>query len=378
MAPTTYFIALVFNSTLVLINTNKAKKPKFPSILIFGDSTVDTGNNNFIDEAIFLKANHYPYGKDFPGHVANGRFSNAKLIPDMLASMLDIKETVPPFLNSNLSDHQLLTGVNFASSGAGFDDLTLSALHAIPVLKQTEYFKNYTVKLKKIAGNEETEKILEGALVIVSAGTNDFTLNFYILPIRALEYKFNISAYQDFLQSRLQIFIEKLYELGLRKIAVAGLPPVGCLPLQMTLKFENPKHRECVESQNSDCQLYNQKLAKLLPQIEAKLSGSKVVYTNIYDPLLDMINHPQKYGFEISEKGCCGRGLLAAGPLCNVLTPTCDDASKYMFWDSIHPTEAAYQYIAEYVEEHVLPKLYEIEPQQLLSFKQINPKINCV
>ena len=60
--------------------------------------------------------------------------------------------------------------------------------------------------------------------------------------------------------------------------------------------------------------------------------------------------------FEETNKGCCGTGLFEVTPLCNEITPVCDDASKYVFWDSVHPTEAAYQYIAKYGEMEVLPK----------------------
>lgn len=89
---------------------------------------------------------------------------------------------------------------------------------------------------------------------------------------------------------------QELYEQGLRRIAVTGLPPVGCTPLQMTLKFENPKHRTCVKEQNSDAKLYNRKLAKLLPQLQQVLPGSRLVYADIYSPVIDMVNHPTKYG----------------------------------------------------------------------------------
>ncbi|CAH2060047.1 unnamed protein product [Thlaspi arvense] len=54
---------------------NVTPQPLFPAILIFGDSTADTGNNNYHSQAVF-KAKHLPYGVDLPGHEANGRFSN--------------------------------------------------------------------------------------------------------------------------------------------------------------------------------------------------------------------------------------------------------------------------------------------------------------
>jgi len=55
------------------------------AIFMFGDSIVDPGNNNHrLTEA---KANFPPYGQDFPGRVATGRFSNG-LVPGDLLGML--------------------------------------------------------------------------------------------------------------------------------------------------------------------------------------------------------------------------------------------------------------------------------------------------
>ncbi|KAF5727304.1 hypothetical protein HS088_TW22G00997 [Tripterygium wilfordii] len=84
--------------------------------------------------------------------------------------------------------------------------------------------------------------------------------------------------------------------MGCRRIVVTGLPPIGCLPIQLTAKFKNPLDRRCLEDQNADAQSYNYKLQKLLPQIQKILPGSLILHANIYDPLFDMINNPQKYG----------------------------------------------------------------------------------
>ncbi|VAI40669.1 unnamed protein product [Triticum turgidum subsp. durum] len=63
------------------------KKPLVTALIVFGDSIVDPGNNNNLP-ATRMKANHAPYGKDFAGHVATGRFSNALLPPDLIGTYL--------------------------------------------------------------------------------------------------------------------------------------------------------------------------------------------------------------------------------------------------------------------------------------------------
>ncbi|KAH7550542.1 hypothetical protein JRO89_XS13G0213200 [Xanthoceras sorbifolium] len=298
MAATQLIFILVQLSTITItINTGittstAATLPKFPAILVFGDSTVDTGNNNFVPTLI--RANHLPYGQGFPGHVPTGRFSNGKLIPDFIAGYFGIKETVPPYLDPNLSNNDLQTGVCFASAGSGYDDLTTAVSGAIPFSKQLDHFKEYIGRLNGVVGVEQAKKIISEALVMLSSGTNDFILNYYDIPSR--REQFNISGYQDFLQTALQNYIKELYNQGCRQMVVAGLPPIGCLPIQITINFSNPINRKCLEDQNSDSQAYNQKLMKLLTKLQGTLPGSRIVYADVYETSADMVNNPQKYG----------------------------------------------------------------------------------
>lgn len=54
------------------------------TILVFGDSTADPGNNNHILTPI--KSNFKPCGREFPNHVSTGRFTNGKLIYDFIGN----------------------------------------------------------------------------------------------------------------------------------------------------------------------------------------------------------------------------------------------------------------------------------------------------
>lgn len=50
------------------------------ALFVFGDSTVDSGNNNYISTVI--KCNFPPYGRDFLNHIPSGRFTNGRLVTD--------------------------------------------------------------------------------------------------------------------------------------------------------------------------------------------------------------------------------------------------------------------------------------------------------
>lgn len=51
-----------------------------PANFVFGDSLVDTGNNNYI--LSLAKANYLPYGVDFG--IPTGRFTNGRTIIDIV------------------------------------------------------------------------------------------------------------------------------------------------------------------------------------------------------------------------------------------------------------------------------------------------------
>ena len=72
-------LVLFYNTTAVI---KLPPNETYPAIFVFGDSTVDTGNNN--NRITPSKANYRPYGNDFKGKVATGRFSNGKVPSDMI------------------------------------------------------------------------------------------------------------------------------------------------------------------------------------------------------------------------------------------------------------------------------------------------------
>ena len=177
--------------------------------------------------------------------------------------------------------------------------------------------------------------------------------------------------------------LQQLYQQGARRIAILGMPPVGCVPLQRTLA--GGLARDCDPARNHAAQLYNSRLKEEIARLQEELQCQKIGYVDIYDILQDMITNPCKYGahhlaclgrhpeltlslwpvtefdgflvgciafagFEVSTRGCCGTGEFEVSLLCNQVTATtCPDDRKYVFWDSFHPTERAYEIIVDYL-----------------------------
>lgn len=90
------------------------------------------------------------------------------------------------------------------------------------------------------------------------------------------------------------LYLKGLYGLGVRRIGVTSLPPVGCLPSQRTLR--GGLERNCVDEYNEAARLFNEKLSAELASINAQLGDALIVYIDIYNLPLNFIKNPQKYG----------------------------------------------------------------------------------
>ncbi|WOG91485.1 hypothetical protein DCAR_0310734 [Daucus carota subsp. sativus] len=324
----------------------------FPAVIAFGDSIVDQGTNNYINTVI--KCNFPPYGLDFMGSTPTGRFSNAKTPLDLLAKELGIKELVPAYLDPNLQTKELLTGVSFASGASGYDPQTSQIASVLSLPDQLELFKAYISKLKALVGEERGNYIIANGLYFVVAGSDDLANTYFIIGSRRLQY--DVPSYADLLVNSASTFIQDLYGLGARRIAVFGAPPIGCLPSQRTLA--GGLNRMCEDSRNQAAQVYNTKLSSKLDTFGHTLPQSKIVYIDIYSPLLNLIQNPQNYGLEVVDRGCCGTGNLEVSVLCNRFSTVCPDHTKYLFWDSYHPTETGYKLLVDQILGKYINRLF--------------------
>ncbi|KAH0680662.1 hypothetical protein KY284_021747 [Solanum tuberosum] len=259
------------------------------AVFAFGDSIVDQGSNNYI--ATIVKCNFPPYGKDFNGGMPTGRFSNGKTPPDLIVEELGIKDFVPAYLDPNLKIEDLKTGVSFASGGCGYDPLTATIVSAIPLSTQLNQFKEYIGKLEELVGEEEANDILKNSLFLVVAGSDDLANTYFTAGVRL---KKDVNSYTDLMVAKASEFVQELYNLGARKIGIFGIPPIGCLPAQRTLA--GGLHRVCSEEYNEAAQMANTKFSTEIDSLSKKLAQSKLVFLDIYNPLLDLIVNPQKYG----------------------------------------------------------------------------------
>ncbi|MCE3049377.1 hypothetical protein HAX54_044726 [Datura stramonium] len=114
--------------TLILIFGVAISQTEARAFFVFGDSLVDSGNNNYL--ATTARADSPPYGIDYPSGRATGRFSNGYNIPDIISQQLGSSESPLPYLSPELNGQRLLVGANFASAGIGIlNDTGIQFVH---------------------------------------------------------------------------------------------------------------------------------------------------------------------------------------------------------------------------------------------------------
>ncbi|KAI4331258.1 hypothetical protein MLD38_029460 [Melastoma candidum] len=319
---------------------SNASTTLFPAIFTFGDSAADPGNNDYLPTVI--KANYPPYGRDFADRKATGRFCNGKLATDIAAETLGFTAYPLPYLSPEALGEKLLVGASFASAASGYNERAATMNHALTLNQQLQLFEEYQRKLAEVAGINKAVSIVKEGLYLVSAGTGDFLQNYYLNPY--LSKACSPEQYASIILASFTRFIKGLYLLGARKIGVTSLPPIGCFPVAITLLGYGQSR--CVSQVNADIQGFNKRLNLAAASLRKQLPGVRIVIFDIFTPLYELIKSPSQNGFAVVRRGCCGTETTIF--LCNPKSfRTCPNATKYVFWDSVHPTQAANQFIAE-------------------------------
>jgi len=75
------FTTLILAAVTLLTATKRAEAAR--TFFVFGDSLVDSGNNNYLPTT--ARADSPPYGIDYPTHRPTGRFSNGYNLPDLIS-----------------------------------------------------------------------------------------------------------------------------------------------------------------------------------------------------------------------------------------------------------------------------------------------------
>ncbi|GJN00118.1 hypothetical protein PR202_ga17281 [Eleusine coracana subsp. coracana] len=318
-----------------------AGSSKAPVIYIFGDSMSDVGNNNYLLLSI-AKCNYPWYGIDYKSGFPTGRFTNGRTIGDIMAAKFGVPPP-PPFLSLYMTDDAVLSGVNFASGGAGI--LNETGLYFVQYLSfdnQISSFEEIKNAMIVKVGKKATEEAVNGAIFQIGLGSNDYVNNF-LRPFMADGIFYTHDEFISLLMDTMELQLTRLYNLGARHIWFSGLAPLGCIPSQRVLSDTG---KDCLEEVNEYAVAFNAAATGLVEGLNAKLPGARMVLADTYSVVMDLIDNPQKYGFKTSHTSCCDVDTTVGG-LCLPTAQLCADRKDYVFWDAYHTSDAANQIIAD-------------------------------
>ncbi|KAD2184610.1 hypothetical protein E3N88_41689 [Mikania micrantha] len=305
-------------------------------IFVFGDSNADVGTNNYL-EACTAKANHLYHGIDFPFSNPTGRFSNGKNIIDQIVRLLgNYKLSPPPFLS--LLGHKptykrnIFQGANFASGGAGiFWETGQKHFHEVITMEQQiQQLATIRTSMTQVLGSQKAvDDLLGSSIYIFHIGSNDL-LEYVAAPV------FDPAYLKQFVTNVTQAYaahLTTLYELGARKFAIIGIPPLGCAPATRVLNATGG----CADVMNESARLFHIAMQSLLTNLSMTLKGFKYSLGNMYTVTMDAIDNPRGNGFKEVKTACCGNGTTD----CNVGVNLCSNRRDFLFWDKFHATEKA-------------------------------------
>ncbi|KAK1276870.1 GDSL esterase/lipase [Acorus gramineus] len=310
--------------------------PQVPCYYIFGDSLVDSGNNNAISS--LARADYSPYGIDFPDG-PTGRFCNGRTTTDVIAELLGFDDYIPPFVNTR--GQALLNGANFASAAAGIREETGRQLGGrITMSGQVRNYQNAVSQMVEILGDEDTAaNYLSKCIYTVGMGSNDYLNNYFMPTFYNTAQQYTPEQYADSLIHDYTQQLTSLYNYGARKVAVIGVGQVGCSPSELAQL--SPNGVTCVDRIDSAIRIFNQKLIATVDNFNSNFEGAKFTYINAYNMFADIARDPASHGFTVTNRGCCGVGRNNGQITCLPFQTPCQNRDEYLFWDAFHPSEAA-------------------------------------
>ncbi|MED6188952.1 hypothetical protein PIB30_090879 [Stylosanthes scabra] len=332
----TIYIAWFWTLFLISVSANDVStggpSSPFPAIFMFGDSSVDNGNNNYL--VSFAKANFMPYGINTSWD-PTGRFSNGKMTIDLLGELLG-HSYLSSFEMTQTQGSNITWGGNYASA-------------ATVILDETGRYLGQRITFNEQVRNFQT------TMNKLKATMDDMNLSRYLAKFVGIR-----ESWKQRLHKQLSL---SLHALGLRKFLLAAVGPLGCIPNQISRGLF--PIGACKDDVNMVI-LFNDRLKSLVDELNTQYNGTSIfVYGNSYAALMQIIQDPNTYGFQATNIACCGIGMFQGRISCLPFEIPCSNRDKYVFWDAFHPSEAMDKILASRAFNGSTSDCYPINVSQM-------------
>ena len=286
----------------------------------------------------------------------NSRFSNGQVWNEYLAQMLSIQK----------SDEDVYTNMAFGGGWASTYDYQLTVWnlirHPIGTIKSLVVGKLIPPSLGLTVQGYlmQHHELNSQTVYFVFSGSNDY-LNFLLF-----EDNYNTTIMSNYVNNVIEGIssaVLKLEKAGAKRFVIMGIPKLGETP-----RFVNTKDREVI---NLAAELHNTRLASRIEEWKILYPSADFLYIDTAQTFSKALTNPAQYGFSNLNQAC----IDVKFPMFNALSHSpfagnfvlnyahvlqhkdtsfaaernytmCEAPEDYLFWDEIHPSTRAHNYLA--------------------------------
>lgn len=88
--------------------------------------------------------------------------------------------------------------------------------------------------------------------------------------------------------------MQRLYELGARRVFVTSTGPLGCVPAELAMT--GSRNGECAPRLQQAAKIYNPELLRMLKELNGEIGSDVFISANAFQMNMDLINNPKKFG----------------------------------------------------------------------------------
>jgi phospholipase/lecithinase/hemolysin len=301
--------------------------PNFDQVYIFGDSLSDTGNVLNFSGGAFPTAPYEP-----------GRFSNGNVWVDYLTDDLGLN------LNLFSTGFDVNDGINYAVGGATSDTGNVGTI-PVGLQQQLDAFE-------LLVENQSPEQVIDDDLFFLWIGANDYFSFIQDNPATpdVIETNFPKSG-KETINTILEVVdiniggaIQDIIDAGGENIVLFNLPDLDRTPLGQNLtKADQRKLKKLTQK-------HNKKLDCLAAETEASNPNVNIIEIDVNELVDDIYKNPNQFGLTNVTDNFTGIDLYAGinEP------PASGDPNQYFYWDSVHPTTAVHNIVADFVTDQLV------------------------